>query len=136
MSNWTPAPRKALKGLREVRVHFGTFDFPFYCVAGPWADFPDYVAWRHRESANWLRGRVEQRGLYVQAFGKPPIVWIPRCPRTPREIGTLAHEVLHIVKLMGEWAGIHFGEDTQEVFCHALGHGVTTILTELRKKEK
>lgn len=135
MGGWVRAPKKALGRLRECRVHFGTFDFAFYCVVGPAEDLPGYVAFRHGDTEpEWvLAGARGANGVYVLHGNKPPVVWLRAMPRSPRQIGTVAHEVLHIVRFMFEWVGMHLNDDTQEAYCHALQHGVTTILTELRR---
>lgn len=125
------APRRVLGRLREVRVHFGMFDFAFYCVVGPLEDVPAYVAWRNDDPD--YPEPPPARGYCFYHDRKPPIVWLPRCPRTPREHATLAHEVFHVVRAMAEWHGLKLCAETNEVFAHALGFGVATVLTELRK---
>jgi hypothetical protein len=131
------AKRKALGRLREICVDLGMIENGVNCVVGPYADLPAYVAWENDEpaAANPRIWADEPRGCYEYRRGYRPIIWLPRVPRTPREIGTLAHEALHAIRpIMQDWVGIEFDRDTQEVYCHALSHVVTTILTELRRK--
>jgi hypothetical protein len=124
-------PAKRL-GLQEIYVHFGTFDFATYCIVGPWQSVAPYIAWKlDYPSFEW--DGSESRGHHFYKAGYVPVIWIPRRPRTPREYGTLAHEVLHVVRDLGEWIGINFTNETDEVFCHATAHAMTTILEELRK---
>jgi hypothetical protein len=131
--DWTPAPKKALGRLSETFVGFGVFDFGFYCVIGPYADLPAYAAHRHNDPSiatdPW---EAEPRGAYVNDGAHAPIVWMPRYPRTAREYGTLAHEILHVLRCFGEWGGIKLTRESDEVFCHALGYGITKVLDELR----
>jgi hypothetical protein len=131
---WIPAPRKVLGRLREIRVHFGMFDFALYCAVGPLTDVPGYVAWRNDDPG--YPQLAPARGYHFVHGRRAPIIWIPRKPRTPREHGTLAHEVFHAVRQMAEWHGIALSRETDEVYCHALGHVVTAILTELRSDAK
>lgn len=132
MAPYVPAPKRARGRLRELKVHFGTFDFIFWCVVGPYEDLADYVKHRHKSDPSWIRGAPAPRGCYFTTSEYAPIIWIPRTPRTPREIGTLAHEVLHIVQITLDRCGIHFGDDTIECYTHMLSYGVTTVLEELR----
>jgi hypothetical protein len=118
-------------GLREVEVHFGTFDFTVYVIAGPFKQGCEYIAqvygddcYRHLEPAHGY------------CFTKPahePVIWVPGV-RTSKQHGTLAHEMLHAVRYMlHEWADTPFSRKTEEAYCHALGHGVKTVLDALRK---
>jgi hypothetical protein len=73
------------------------------------------------------------RGFYFFRDGYVPIIWIPRRPRTAREHATLAHEAFHAVSItLRRWAAIELTNDTEEVFCHSLGHVIATVLAELK----
>ena len=128
-------------GLTEIHVHFGTFDFAFNCIVGPWKGVVDYVAWKFEAPDDaYLTELIELSNRGHEPLGKVfrrpgycPIIWIPRRPRTPQEHGTLAHEVFHAVRLLMDWAGIHLNEDTEEAYCHALGFGVRQVLTHLKR---
>lgn len=128
-------------GLREIRVHFGAFDFVAICIFGEYAGAQKYASckfdldpgtlWESDEQRAFKPlGRVFYRGGYV------PILWMPSPPRTPREHGTLAHEMLHVVGHLIDWAAIPRTTETEEVFCHALSHGVTTVLEALKKRKR
>ena len=74
----------------------------------------------------------DSRGMYFLHRGHVPIVWIPRRPRTPREYGTLADQVMHVVRMMlVDWVGMPLTDDTDKAFCHALGYAVRAILEAL-----
>jgi len=60
-----------------------------------------------------------------------PIIALPKKPRTPEDIGTLAHEAVHAVKHILE--SIVEG-DAEEVFCHSVGAVVRTVLSYKGKK--
>jgi hypothetical protein len=119
-------------GLREARCYFGLFDYHALCVVGPYARLEGYMRWKLGDESFVLpatapRGRCFHRPGYV------PVIWIPRAPRTPREYGTLAHEVTHAVRLLMDWAGVPMTADTEEVQCHAVGHAMTAFLEGLRR---
>ena len=121
-------------GLREVRIHMGMFDFTVLVITGDYEKALRFVAWKfEEEDLNHIdnygyeaRGKTFMRGGYV------PVIWIPRRPVTAQEHGTLAHEAVHAVKFMFQWAGVSTDED--EVFGHAVGHIVAGTLTGLRSK--
>ncbi len=127
----TSKAKAARLGLREVTVHFGTFDFEMICIAGPCTGVRDYVRWKH-DLPDFEFNRGAGHGLFFFRRGYVPIIWIRRRPRTAREYGTLAHELIHVLQYMlVGWAGIHLNEDTDEVFAHAMGRAMTRILQEL-----
>lgn len=118
-------------GLQEVKVNFGIFDNSMICIAGPRERVVEYVRWKC-EDPDFDRDMSNVRGRFFQREGYVPIIWIPRKPRTPREHGTLAHEVLHVLAAtFTDWASVPFTKDTEEVFCHALGSTVAAILEQL-----
>lgn len=123
-------PAKRL-GLKEVEVNFGTFDFTVTCVIGSDKGLQEYVRWKLEDQGITLNDPA--RGRYFLRQGYAPVMWIPRAPRSPREYGTLAHEMLHIVRVIMDWVGMPpLNHDTEEAYCHALGHGVTKILEAAR----
>lgn len=119
-------------GFQSVIVHFGTFDFEMRCLFGPSDNLVKYVRWAmDDEEFEWDMSR--KRGAHFHRRGYGPIIWLPRRPRTPREHGTLAHEVLHVLRVMlVDWAGMPLNGDTDEAFCHAMSHAVGTILERTR----
>lgn len=129
-------------GLKEIVIHFGMFDFKAICVVGPYEAALKFAAWKHEWPKEWdvqvvsseMNKGYEPRGRIFRRPGYVPVIWIPHRPRTPREYGTLAHEVLHAVRLLMDWAAIELNAETEEAYCHALGHGVTTILDALKVK--
>jgi len=123
-------------GLREIHVHFGTFDFAINCIVGPFDGVDKYVAWKFEDDPpQWNGANVKPRGRYYVRDGYCPVVWIPRKPRTPREYGTLAHELTHAVRYMlFDWAGMPLTQQTDEAYCHSIGFAMTTILEALDRK--
>jgi hypothetical protein len=123
--------KKPTFNLREIKIHFGTFDFSAYVVickdiseAYRYASYCHDTTWIEERSS----GGYEARGKYFHRTGYCPIIWLPRFPSTPREYGTLAHEAMHVVTILMAWAGIQLNGDTDEVYCHALGHLVNSVL--------
>lgn len=63
------------------------------------------------------RGKV-----FFSGKGHSPILWLPAPPITPSEQATLAHELLHIVFEVTNWAGISLCNHSEEVYTHMLSH--------------
>jgi hypothetical protein len=114
-------------GLKEINVHFGTFDFSFICLIGPYDNVEKFVRWKVEDETSPFFS-APPRGGYFYRPGYVPILWIPRKPRTPREYGTLAHECLHMVVRLMAWADIQLSPESEEAFTHAIGFAVTQIL--------
>ena len=117
-------------GLKEITIDFGTFDYAATCIVGPWAGVQKYVRWKLDDPTTDV-GSVS-RGKFFHRDGYSPIIWIPRRPRTPEEYGTLSHECMHLIREVMGWAGVVLTYETDEAYCHAMGHAVRTILRGLK----
>ena len=107
----------------------GLFDYHVHVAIGPQAPAVRYVCWFHKTEEMERHGEDERRrGFCAHRDGFCPVIWLPRRPRTAREHATLAHEAFHAVGHITRWAAIAHTEQTEEVFCHALGHLVNGIL--------
>lgn len=117
--------------LDEVRVNMGMFDFSVLCVIGKYENLTPYIKWKFDDKEfnvqNFDVG-YESLGKCLFRTGYVPVIWLPRKPRNAREHGTLAHECLHAVWHLFEWASIPITRDTEEVMTHALSHLVSSIL--------
>ena len=114
--------------LKEIRVDWETFNFYIHCVIGPHAELKAYVKKRQRRVYK-QRATSDLGGLYFLSVPKRGgIVWLPKVPRGPDEIGYLAHEIGHAVWDMCSQRGINLDSVNDEAFCYAIAHGVTTVL--------
>lgn len=117
-------------GLREIEIDFGAFDYSATCVVGPLKNLPKYVQWSFSDKSFTIDRQYE--GLFLARDGRSPILWIPRKPRSPKDMGTLVHECMHLVHYVMTWANIRLTDDTDEVYGHTIGHVVGTILKGLK----
>lgn len=117
-------------GFQVFDVHFGMFDYSVHVVIGPFDNLEKYARWKHENPDIVLPPNC--RGLNIRTKGRAPILWLPSKPRAPHEIATLAHEMLHVVHSIMDWAGVPLTHDSDEVYCHALGHGVDAVLERLK----
>lgn len=122
-------------GLQEISVHMGVFDFSVTCAVGDYKKINEYISWKFDDNnfnvESWDKGYLA-RGKCFFKTGYVPIIWIPRKPRTSREHATLAHECIHAVFHLFDWASIPISRDTEEVFAHSTAHLITTILNFLK----
>jgi hypothetical protein len=137
MSNLKTLLKKT--GLKEYNVHFGMFDFSFNCIVGDYKQLPKYLAYKFESTEEKMREWNEQvdygytpRGRWFRHGDHCPVVWIPKKPKTPREIATLAHEILHVVYELCRWAAIPLDASSEEVRTHAQAHALTTLLKEIK----
>lgn len=114
--------------LNEILVEWDTFNFTVWCVIGPHRCLPAYVKRKHRRVYKG-KASADLSGLYFPAVPKKGgILWLPCVPRTPKEIGYLAHEVGHAVIDMHAQRHLNIDSQNDETFCYAVAHGVTRIL--------
>lgn len=128
--NW-----RNVRGMRELHVHMGMFDFGVNVVIGPKEKLLKYVMHKlevehgsedHRRLDRFISGG--KRGCHFSWRGFCPIVWIPRIPRTPEEHGTLSHESVHAVYSLFDWVEMPITQDTEEVMTHATSFLVSSVL--------
>lgn len=117
--------------LQEIRVNMGLFDFDVLFAIGDYSKMQEYIKWKYEDKyfalENFDKG-YECRGKCFYRVGYVPIIWIPRRPKTPREYATLAHECLHAIFHLFEWAGLPITRDTEEVVTHSQAHLINGLL--------
>ena len=82
-------------------------------------------SWGHNLHATL--GNVEnRRGCTFHTAGCHPVIAMPRRPKTPTEIGTLAHEATHAVNYIYDMLGEDYRNS--ELFAHSVGAIVRGVL--------
>lgn len=111
--------------MKTLRIELPPFEFDVLVVLGErdachrhicrrmGVDFPDIPA---------------TRGRCYHADGWLPHIWLPRKPRTPREIGTLAHEAAHAAMCLMHWTGATASAANDEFFGHTIGYIVSQVM--------
>ncbi len=117
-------------GLKEVRVDMGMFDFDVLCVVGNCKKLNAYARWKFNDDM-FAYDASKTYGCCLFRRGYVPVIWLPKKPRTGREFATLAHESLHAVHRMLDWAGITANGENEEVVCHAMTSLIHKILKQL-----
>lgn len=119
---------KKWKGIIENRVHMGVFDFEVVVVVGDYKTACSYALWKFEDKDTNLEdfdNGYEPRGKCFFRRGYVPVIWIPRKPKTKREHATYAHECLHAVFHLFEWANLSINRETEEVMTHSMAHLIT-----------
>ena len=113
----------------EKRVHMGAFDFTVIGIRGEYKKSLEFVKWKFDVETDFesLDNGYIPRGKCFFLKGYIPIVWIPCKPKTSREHATLAHECLHAVFHLFEWANLPLTRDTEEVMAHSMSHLITEL---------
>lgn len=122
MTNPTPQPTR--KENREIVIPILNDE---YKVIVCWGDYKStnkiIKSWHHDEidESEW----TNRRGFCCHKKDCHPIIVLPKYPKTPEEIGTLAHEAFHAVSNI--WNKIE-DESHDEVFAHSIGAIVRNVL--------
>ena len=117
--------------LQEIVVSMGLFDFSVVCVIGNYKYLGKYIQWKFEDNnfdPENFDLEYECRGKCCFRRGYVPVIWIPRKPQTAREHATLAHECLHAVFHLFDWASLKSNRETEEVMAHSVAHLITNIL--------
>lgn len=117
-------------GLKEIRVSMGMFDFDVLCVVGSYKKLNAYARWKFEDDL-YSYDAEKTRGCCLYRRGYVPVIWLPKKPITAREHATLAHECLHAIYRLFDWAGISMTYDNEEVACHAMAHLITNITAKI-----
>jgi hypothetical protein len=118
-------------GFKEIKIDMGIFDFYVICIIGDYRNCGKYIQWKFEDKdfnpEIWDKGYIPI-GKVFSSSGYAPVLWIPRKPKTPREYATLAHEALHCVYHLFDWASIPMSAHTEEVATHSMAHIINEVL--------
>ena len=121
------------KNLKTTQISFGMFEYGINFICGDVKDAVKFV--NLNLNINITEEEfVSARGKCFSKIDYIPTVWIPKPPKTSKELAILSHEMFHAVSCLTDWAGIPLTRNSEEIFCHALAHLVNEALIFLRKK--
>ena len=72
-------------------------------------------------------------GKRIMIDGYVPIIWLPKFPKTPTEIGTAIHEIFHSICDCMRWAGIPLTNSSEEAYCHLLKYVTKKFFIQSQK---
>lgn len=81
----------------------------------------------HKGNADLLSSLSGRRGVTFYKQGCHPIIALPSFPKTPEEIGTLAHEAVHAISNIFRMIE---QDSAEEVFAHSVGAVVRNVLNK------
>lgn len=100
-------------------------------ISDDWDKVSQHVR-RVYENENYPVGDNQAYGKCFRALGYIPIIWMPSIPKTPHQIGTLAHEVFHAVEDIAKHYSIWLSAESEEFYGKLIGYLVKTILAKTK----
>lgn len=67
---------------------------------------------------------------FVSSFGAS-VILMPGVPESPKEFGTLSHEVFHCVEAILGYVGVPHAESTSEAYAYPIGYVVQKVFANL-----
>jgi len=128
------------KSFKTFQVNAGCFDFNInFCISNDISRVVKWVNFKLELPSKTDCFAVKEAdfdvlGKRVYIEGYCPIIWMPNNPVTPKEYGTLYHEIFHAVCDVTRWAGVELTHSSEEVYCHLIGHITKQFFTAINKK--
>lgn len=121
------------KQFKTFNVHAGTYDFGInFCIGDDIDRAVKYVNFKF-ELGTITKDDFDCLGKRFFRYGYCPIVWIPKYPNTPNELGTISHEIFHSVCDVMRWANIPLTNETEEAYCHLIKHITKKFYEKINK---
>jgi hypothetical protein len=114
-------------GIKEREIHLGMVDMEIVFATGKEDNLAEYIAYKFETKEE----KIEIGSAYGYCFycdGYCPIIWLPRYPKTPRELGTLSHECFHASMHVARWLNMPVEEKNEEVIAHCIRFLVQNFL--------
>ncbi|TXH17536.1 MAG: hypothetical protein E6R03_03720 [Hyphomicrobiaceae bacterium] len=127
--------------VRQLWLSLGIFEMDVCVVITP--DLDDFRTWmikkfgpRSVDTMQSLHNGNTQGLCMVNVNGSSPVIWLRRVPYTAQDLATLAHESVHTLVNVFGYYGVPIDEKNDEVFAHAMGPLMRSVLTTFRKRKK
>lgn len=99
----------------------GTYEFRIgFVIADDLSKAVKFINWKYETDFCTVQHLSNANGMCMKRAGYIPIIWLPKIPVTPEEIGVLNHELFHAICHCMRWASIPLGEDSEEAWCHLI----------------
>jgi len=115
-------------GLMEYRYRPGVYNYTVIIIVGKEESVPAFI----KGMRDVVVDVPDAKGICYVFDKYAPILWIPRNPKTPEELGTLAHEVVHIMSHFSVWIGTKINPETDELFAHFTSYLISQFLTDIK----
>lgn len=104
---------------------------------GPRKELPKFVKKAYEDCEDLLKEvekTLDEEGAigttYMEEFGQT-LIWIPKFPSTPAEIGSLAHEILHATMHLLDYINVEYRYDgPNEPYTYLLEYFLTEALSK------
>jgi Xaa-Pro aminopeptidase len=111
--------------MKVIRIELPPFDYRIIVIIGKHSDALHYMRRLTGGTFDFLEDAL---GQCVYIKGWCPFIWLPRKPKTPKEISTAAHEAVHAALWLMDWAKVGASAGEDEFFGHTVGYIVKRIL--------
>jgi len=79
---------------------------------------------------------LDVKGVVFSNPGHPPVMWIPKIPRTPEEMGVVAHEMFHLVACIMDYVNIPLDDSSEEAYAYMYSHLNEQFWTKIEEYKK
>ena len=120
--------------MKTFKIQAGTYDFTInVCITSDRKKALKFIRFKFENKICFSENDFDAKGKMFYREGWSPVIWLPKIPKTPREHGTVNHEIFHGVYYILSWAGIKLSESSEEAFCHLIGHMTTQFYEKIKK---
>lgn len=78
---------------------------------------------------------MDSQGKYMMFTGKSSIIRMPKKPKTPEQLGTLQHEILHATIEIMRTVGMPLSETSEEAYTYLQGYITKKVWEKLGFKK-
>ena len=114
--------------MKIIKIDFSPFEYGVTVCIGDYKEFSKYI--KRKTGKTTDSGPYGSLGQCAHVKDWCPFIWIPRKPKTAREVGTLAHEAVHAGLWLLDWVGANAEVGNDEFFGHIVGYIVTQVLSK------
>jgi hypothetical protein len=114
--------------MKTLRIELPPFEYAIIVVVGDFTSCHRFIC---KRLGHDFPPYPPSMGRCYHTDGWLPHIWLPHKPRTPREIGTLAHEAAHASLWLMDWSHSSATAGDDEFFGHTIGYIVSQVLARL-----
>lgn len=118
---------------QAIGISLSIYDYDLNVFVHP--DVREYERWMRRKidrRYSLPENHVNARALFSFRDTGAVCMWLPRKPRTPNELGTLAHECAHVAIHLMDHIGQRVDLENDEPMTYVVGYLVREILGRLK----
>jgi hypothetical protein len=122
--------------MKEIRIPILNNEYKVVVCWGNPSQIAKVLQAYHYDDADLIyvsKALENRRGVTFRRDRCFPVIALPKRPKTPEEIGSLAHEACHAIKEIFDFIQ---EKEIDEVFAHSVGAVVRAVLGKPTKEKK